>query len=74
MHRPMLPKPAMSMTFSCQLRITLIAAPVDSLVEPGRDPTWLKPVCWGVRVLGVRLPAARGAPLAPAEAAMPLYL
>lgn len=69
MTRPMQPRPATSTTFSCQLSNTLIPAPADSFAAPGRPPTWLKPVCWGVIRVGVR-----GA-LDPEDVdAMPLYL
>ena len=65
------PCPATSTTFSCQLSRTLIAAPIDSFAACGLDPTWLKPVCWGVILVGVRgaLP-----PDDDAVEAMPLYL
>lgn len=38
------PSPATSTSFSCQLSKTLMAADVDSLDAPGREPTWVKPV------------------------------
>lgn len=66
--RPMHPSPATSTTFSCQLNRTLIPAPADSFAAPGRPPTWLNPVAWGVTLVGVR-----GA-LPPGVDAMPLYL
>lgn len=72
-HRPMLPRPATSTTFSCQLSKTLMAAPVDSLVAPGRPDIWLKPVAWGVRLLPA-LEGVLGAPLDEDELAIPLYL
>lgn len=43
-------------------------APADSFAAPGRPPTWLNPVAWGVTLVGVR-----GA-LPPDVDAMPLYL
>lgn len=66
--RPMHPSPATSTTFSCQLNRTLMPAPADSFAAPGRPPTWLNPVAWGVTLVGVR-----GA-LPPDDDAMPLYL
>jgi hypothetical protein len=71
MHRPMLPSPATSTTFSCQLSKTLIA-PVESLPPPGRPLIWLKPVCCGVMLVlvGVRGPLEEDE----ADPAMPLYL
>ncbi len=48
-----------------------MAEPVDSLVVPGREPIWVKPVCCGLSRVGVR--GALPVPLA-GEAAMPLYL
>lgn len=62
------PSPATSTTFSCQLNSTLMPAPADSFAAPGRPPTWLNPVAWGVTLVGVR-----GA-LPPDVDAMPLYL
>jgi hypothetical protein len=50
MTRPIQPNPATSTTFSCQLRRTLIAAPLDS-PPPGRVPCCEKPVDWGVSML-----------------------
>lgn len=73
MHRPMLPRPATSTTFSCQLSSTLMAAPVDSAVEPGLPPIWLNPVGCGVRFLGVR-GAVDALPVPVLPPAMPLYL
>ena len=49
----MLPCPATSTTFSCQLSNTLMAEPADSFVACGLDPIWLKPVCCGVTLVGV---------------------
>lgn len=43
-------------------------APADSFAAPGRPPTWLNPVAWGVTLVGVR-----GA-LPPDVDAIPLYL
>jgi hypothetical protein len=65
----MQPKPATSTTFSCQLSKTLMAVPVDSFAPPGRPPAWLKPVCCGVTLVGVR-----GALPGDGVDAMPLYL
>ncbi|EFX04308.1 hypothetical protein CMQ_1236 [Grosmannia clavigera kw1407] len=66
----MLPTPATSTTFSCQLSNTLMPPAELSFIPPGRPLIWLKPVCCGVipRV-GVRGPLLAGA----AEEAMPLY-
>lgn len=64
--RPMQPSPATSTTFSCQLSNTLIPAPADSFAAPGRPLIWLKPVAWGVTLVGVRGPPD------PDVAAMPL--
>lgn len=50
-----------------------MAAPVDSLVAPGRPDIWLKPVAWGVRLLPA-LEGVLGAPLDEDELAIPLYL
>lgn len=47
MTRPIQPSPAISTTFSCQLKNTLIAAPLESL-PPGRGACCEKPVDWGV--------------------------
>lgn len=68
----MLPRPATSTTFSCQLNSTLMAVPVDSFTAPGRPETWLKPpVACGVILLearpGVRCPLLE-------DTLIPLYL
>lgn len=69
MHRSMLPRPATSTTFSCQLSSTLMPVPVTSFVPPGLEPIWLNPVTWGVRFrVGVRIPPLDEPP------DMPLYL
>lgn len=63
MTRAMQPSPATSTTFSCQLSNTLMPAPADSFVAPGRPPICVKPVCWGVTLVGERGAAVADMPL-----------